>query len=170
MRARFSAKRHCRRRLQQLFANTRPRPLVPQAACSVFSVGRILVGATGRPAYSPETPILSTAHRVLVSSGRRPSAPQSPRRADDMRCSWPPDGSDGCVCCARARWPINTSTRPAHKQVALTSSPPIAVVLFTPDPHPLPCPALPCRKRTAVIPGSTARAIWDIPACNTVLH
>jgi len=41
-----------------------------------------------------------------------------------MRCSWPPDGSDGCVCCARARWPINASTlrtTTLHKQVAFPS-------------------------------------------------
>lgn len=48
----------------------------------------------------------------------------SPRRANDMRCSWPPDGSDGCACCARARWLINTSTRQTttHKQVAATAA------------------------------------------------
>jgi len=41
-----------------------------------------------------------------------------------MRCSWPPAGSDGCVCCARAHWPINASTprtTTLHKQVALPS-------------------------------------------------
>lgn len=58
---------------------------------------------------------------------------QSPRRADDMRCSWPPDGSGGCACCARARWPINASPMPTtttHKQVA---PPPICPSATTPS-------------------------------------
>lgn len=62
------------------------------------------------------------AHRSADGDDSQP-ARRSSRRADDMRCSWPPDESGGCVCCARARWPINTSARrtTAHKQVALPS-------------------------------------------------
>lgn len=78
---------------------------------------------------------------------------QSPRRADDMRCSWLPDGSDGCGCCARALWPINASTprtTTLHKQVALPSVMSRPVRLACPgEDRPSDLPSADSRERTA---------------------
>jgi len=107
-----------------------------QVCCRLTTLGRF----DGQTAdWLPSFPSFNNSHSdhivsVFVSSRpclynippttRTSQRRQSPRRADDMRCSWPPDGSGGCACCARARWPINASTprtTTLHKQVALPS-------------------------------------------------